>query len=242
MICVETHERVRTITLDRAEKKNALTPEMLRQLIDVFDDETDVHTTLVVGRGGSFCAGFDLAQCLEDEAVWHTLLTDLATVVGRLRACPHPVVIGAKGAAIAGGCALLAGADVVVTDRAAKIGYPVVKLGVSPAVSAPTLRHAIGDGATRARMLCPALIDGAEAARIGLAHHLVDERAQVDARAASVAEMLSEKSPLALRETKRLIHRIADPGDEWLGQALETSRSLVGSHDERARMRAIWGA
>ncbi len=144
MIRTETDGGVRTIVLDRPEKRNALTPAMLDDLAAGVravtlgkGDDAGVRAVLIRGEGRCFCAGFDLDLCRDDgpeQAVMKSFLAGLSDAIVAMRACPRPVVIAAHGAAIAGGCALLGGADLVVADRDAKLGYPVVRLGVSPAI------------------------------------------------------------------------------------------------------------
>jgi methylglutaconyl-CoA hydratase len=152
-----------------------------------------------------------------------------------MRACEVPVVAAAHGAAIAGACALLAGADVVVADQEAKLGYPVVRLGISPAVSAPTLAGAIGPGRARERLLDPGLIDGREGHRIGLVHELAATREEVLGRAREIALGLAGKPRGGVRATKRWLIEI----ERRMGasaidrEGLEASLGLVGSEEQR---------
>ena len=192
------HARVAPMLLDRREKRNALTPDMLeniRKCADHLHTEHDRPRAVVLaGEGEAFCAGFDLSLCKDDPLAMAALLTKLSAAIRTLRRLPMPVVVAAHTAAIAGGCALLAGADFVVTNREAKLGYPVVRLGISPAVNAPMLRLCIGDGRTHERLLDPTLISGEEALRIGLAHECVDEPAQVRRARASPSPPSSRTS------------------------------------------------
>ena len=147
------------------------------------------------------------------------------------------MVIGAHGAAIAGGCALLGGADLVVTNVEAVLGYPVVTLGISPAVTAPLLRLATGDRATRERLLDPTTISGAEARRIGLADLCVEIPEDVAPRAQIEAAKLGMKPWHAFSATKRWLNEIeGSDEDEPLERALEASLALVGSEEERERL------
>ncbi len=244
MIRLEHDGSVAILVLDRAGKRNALTPEMLNALRERSREAAGTARALVIrGEGAVFCAGFDLKVCRDapDGSVMRALLTGLSEAIVALRGLPIPVVAAAHGAAIAGGCALLGGADVVVADRGAKVGYPVVKIGVSPAVSAPFLRLGIGDGATRARMLDPNLIGGEEAAWIGLVHELVDQPDQVLPRALEVARSLAEKPPGAISATKRWLGEIEAIGDR-APVALEASLGLAGGDEERARLQAMFAA
>lgn len=237
--------RIALALLDRREKRNALTPDMLANIRAcaerVHGEHPHSRALVLAGEGDVFCAGFDLSLCRDDELAMSALLTRLSAAARALRRLPVPVVIAAHGAAIAGGCALLAGADYVVTDERAKLGYPVVRLGVSPAVSAPMLRLAVGDGHTRERMLDPALIDGREAVRIGLAHECVADPSEVRPRAIEVARAFAAKPPHALATTKRWLNRVDGSDDDApLDRALHASLALAGGDEERSRLEALW--
>ncbi len=247
MIRTETTSGVATITLDRADKRNALTPAMLGDLAKAISDvEGRANVILLRGEGSVFCAGFDLSLCRDDSAALGELLTGLSECVRALRGSSAPVVIACHGAAIAGGCALLGGADVVVADRGAKLGYPVVRLGISPAVSAPFLRQQVGDGPARARLLDPELISGERGHELGLVQELVESREDVGGAAESIAGSIAAKPSSATSETKRWLSIIEGRPPDGRGHpalmALDVSLSLVGSEEERSRLAELWSA
>lgn len=241
MITSEVSGGLAIIRLNRPDKRNAMTPPMLDGLIDAIKTQrasTSTRALVLSGAGEVFCAGFDLSLCRENSDALTLLLQGLSDAIVALRGLQIPVVLSAHGAAIAGGCALLGGADVVVTNADAKLGYPVVRLGISPAVSAPFLRQAIGDGAARTRLLDPNLMDGREALRIGLAHECVETVAASEPRAIALARELAAKPPSALAQTKAWLSRVSPPSDP-LG-ALRVSLGLVGGNEERERLAAMW--
>jgi len=236
---------VAVVTMDRQEKRNALTPDLLENIAQVADlvhaGEGRAQAVVLAGAGKAFCAGFDMELCRDDEMAMADLLTRLLKAVRALRRLTVPVVAAAHGAAIAGGCALLSGCDFVVTDEHAKLGYPVVKLGVSPAVSSTTLRLAVGDGAARRLMLDPGLISGAEAHRIGLAHECVSSPGDVASCAMELASGLARKPHHAMVATKRWLNEIDGSVDDDLHEsALRASLALAGGPEERARLEAMW--
>ncbi len=130
------HGDIREIALARPDKRNALTPDMLLALRDRITAKATVapRVLLLSGQGPAFCAGFDLSLCKDhpDGSVMRALLSGLHDCIAALRSLDIPVVIAAHGSAIAGGCALLGGGDIIITNAQAKIGYPVPRLGVSP--------------------------------------------------------------------------------------------------------------
>jgi 2-(1,2-epoxy-1,2-dihydrophenyl)acetyl-CoA isomerase len=243
MIQVEAAGEVAVIRLDRADKRNAMTPKMLANLVGAFDTALSARAIVLSGVGDYFCSGFDLTLCRDDDQALADLLTGLSRAVRAIRTAPCPVVVSAHGAAIAGGCALVAAADLAVTDVNAKLGYPVLRLGISPAVNAPALRATIGDAATRARMLEPVTISGAEALRIGLAYECLESSRACEARALAIAQELADKPRHALGYTKRWLGELDRSTDPAIsGASLETSMNLVGSDEQRERLAELWRA
>lgn len=272
MIALTHHDDITTLLLNRPEKRNAMTPPMLREFTRAVRELDDGHDApgrnprraLVIGGvGESFCAGFDLSLCRDDEHALADLLSSLYDAVAALRRAPCPVVIAVHGAAIAGGCALLGGADFVVTHTAAKLGYPVVRLGISPAVTAPFLRTSVGDAHTRAMLLEGALISGAAAAAIGLASDCVATPDDVMPRALHIARELAAKPPAALRATRAWLSELdgtlpppphpassppsnltssttANLAHDTTRAGLETSLRLVANAESRERLAKLW--
>lgn len=245
MITVHDEDAVRTIALTRADKKNALTVKMLEELASALDSPAHTEGTqprgiLLKGEGDTFCSGFDMALCRDDPRVLADMLTGLSSVVRAMRSSPAPIVVSVTGAAVAGGCALVAAADYVVTHHSAKLGYPVVRLGISPAVNVPTLRLAIGDGQARTRAIDPSLISGSEAHRIGLAHECLPTATECAERAAVVASVLAAKGD-ALSTTKMWLNEIDRSLDtSYLNIALDASLQLVGSKEQVDRVASLW--
>lgn len=243
MIRVEFLSQLVLVTLARPENRNALTPEMLESLAGAFEripDET--RAVVVVGDGPAFCSGFDLKLCAADPSggTMRALLTGLSRCVRAMRAAEQPVVIGIHGAAVAGGCALLGGADIVVAERGTKLGYPVTRIGVSPAVSAPFLTAAITDGPARARLLDTELISAPEALRSGLVHELADGPGATRERANDIARHLAAKPGVGVRATKALCNHLTASRTDLAVAGLATSLALTGGDEERERLAAMW--
>lgn len=230
---------VAIIWLDRPEKKNALTPGMLDDLCSALT-QAGTHATVVVlaGKGDALCAGFDLTLCRDNSDALKHLLSGLSRAIRLMRDLPCPVVIAAHGAAIAGGCALLGGADVVVTHESCKLGYPVLRLGISPAVSTPFFAAAIGHGRARERQLSGQLFTGGQAMEWGLAHAMASTPEQVIEEACIIADQLACKPSAGLTATKQWLNELSPCSQARA--ALETSLSLVGGAEERSRLSALW--
>jgi len=240
VIRAERRGDVAVLTLDRAEKRNALVPEMLEQLRSAAEAAAAerARAVLLLGEGRAFCAGFDLELCATAEGAVERLLDELGRTVAVLRGLACPVVAGVQGAAVAGGCALLGGADVVVAERSAKFGYPVLRIGVSPAVSLPFLRRHAGDGPARSRALDPGLIDAGAALALGLAHEVVDDGAAAEHSLACAADLAAKPGVGAIR-TRDWLNTI----EGWEGDAqagLRTSLGLAGGEEERTMLARAW--
>ncbi|TVS08275.1 MAG: enoyl-CoA hydratase/isomerase family protein [Phycisphaerales bacterium] len=221
-----------------------MTPRMLADLAGAIDDAAAApdppRALLLLGEGKVFCAGFDLDLCAADPEgeTMRALLGGLSETIRALRAAPFPTVIGVQGAAIAGGCALLGGADFVVSDSNARFGYPVLRLGVSPAVTAPYLTESVGTGSCRRHLLEPELFDASHALRIGLADELVSDPASVEPAARAAADRLATLPPDAAAATRRWLDRIT--GSASLREpALAASLSLTGGAEERSRIAGL---
>lgn len=229
---------VACISLNRPDKKNAMTPEMLEGFCAAVDETKDrARAVIVRGAGDVFCSGFDLSLCLQDQGVLADLLRGLSRAIRALRDHPSPVVVAVQGAAIAGGCALLGGADVVITHDDAKLGYPVLRLGISPAVSAPFLMQSMGPGAARTRMLDTQLVSGRDALRLGLVHESLAAAVEVPLRAEAVATELALKPRSGMEATKRLMNELDGSKDvERIDNALSASLGLVGLPEESERL------
>lgn len=241
-VSVRGDDHVAIITIERAARRNALTPSLLGALRERIRARGQAcGAMLLAGDGPAFCSGFDLTLCRESPGgeVMRTLLTGLAEVIEAIRASPAPVVVAAHRAAVAGGCAIAAAADVVVSDAQAKLGYPVVRLGVSPAVSGPVLGVRTGFGYTRERMLDSGVINGTEAARIGLVDYLVATPEEVLPYAITLAKVLATKPRGAMCRTKAWLLELDGTG-ALSAPALGASLALTGGIEEQNLLPAAW--
>jgi enoyl-CoA hydratase/carnithine racemase len=210
-------------------------------LIGPSGERTGADVLVIRGEGESFCAGFDLAACVERPALLAELVHDLSRAVRALRSLPIPVVAEVRGAALAGGCALLAGCDFVVVAPDAQVGYPVHRIGVSPAVNLPMLMANALPGAVRQVTVGGTVLDGRAAVRAGLATHCAADAATVPAEAEVLAARLCEKGPAALRATKRWLNELDGSGDPpHAAHAAAASAAAAGGDEFASLLRAFW--
>ena len=187
---------VATVTLNRGDKANALSREMIDALSAAVDvvaarcaPAGDVRVVVVAGAGKAFCAGMDLRGVMDDPVAMGDMLRGLSRASRALRRLPVPTIARVQGAAVGGGCGLMVVTDFAVTHPEAKVGYPEVDLGICPAVVAPWLIKKIGAGRARAMLLAGGTLSGQQGFEAGLATHLCAAD-QLDATVADLARRL----------------------------------------------------
>lgn len=230
------------VKLNRPEKKNAMTPAMLDDLCTALSEAAAKARAIVLGgEGSTFCAGFDLTLCKDNSDALAALLRGLSSAIRLMRDLPCPVIVAAQGAAIAGGCALVCAGDMVITHAECKFGYPVVRLGISPAVNAPYVANAVGGGRTRERLLGGQIFCGREAFELGLAQELAGSPEQVVQAAISLAQTFATKPRCGVEATKSWLNALdGSTNADLAGLALAASLKLVGTPEERERLTALW--
>jgi len=216
---------VLTLTLDRPEKRNALSPELVTALDDALaaaGADDSVRVVVLTGAGTAFSAGADLdALRAMQSATPEENLADsqrLAHLFERIYRLPKPVVARVAGAAVAGGCGLAAVCDIAIAADDARFGFTEVRIGFVPAIVSVFLVRKLGEATLRELCLRGHLIRADEAVRIGLITRAVPA-VLLDAEVGSLAaEMAAETSPTAIRLTKALLADIPGLG---LKEALE---------------------
>jgi methylglutaconyl-CoA hydratase len=223
MVRVEDDGAVRTITLNRPERRNALVPVMMDELSAALTDANTCGARVVVlaGEGESFCAGLDLAVLREMGGMTteeHRVeAARLARMFRALWDVDVPTIAVVQGAAVAGGTGLATMCDFTLAAPEAKFGYTEARIGFVPALVSAYLALQVGDKVARGLMLSGRLFGAEEALRLGLVSEVVagpELRGRADAL---VAELLSN-SPESVRATKELLRL---QRAEWLDAALE---------------------
>jgi methylglutaconyl-CoA hydratase len=203
---------IATIALSRPEKRNAVSAQMISDLLAALEQAETSSTRVVIltGSGKAFCAGMDLEE-LQALATTHSLAKHLedarriAKMFYRLYSFPKPVIAAVNGAAIAGGCGLATLADITLCVPEAKFGYTEVRIGFLPAIVAVFLRRQVGEKQARELLLTGRIFDAAEAMRLGLVNEVVATEDLME-RAREVAMTILECSPSSLMQTKRMFH------------------------------------
>ena len=210
-ILVETSDNVRTLTLNRPEKRNALNDELIAALKDALWDagnDESLRCVVIRGAGEDFCSGADLSQLQKiSQYSEEENLEDarrLAEVFVMIRELPVPVIAAVHGRALAGGCGLATACDLVVATRSARFGYPEVKIGFVPAMVTAILRRDLGEKKSFELLTQGFEFSADEAASLGLVNVVFDDET-FDASVSDYASRYSKVSGSAVAMTKRLL-------------------------------------
>ena len=202
---------VATITLNRPEKRNAISFELIDDLLHALKEveSSDAIVLILTGSGKAFSSGMDLdnlkgligrspEQNLEDSQTMVRLFRSLYEF-------PKVTIAAVNGPAIAGGTGLALLCDFTLAVPEAKFGYTEVRIGFVPAIVSTFLRRQVGEKQARDLLLTGRIIDAEEAARMGLIKEIVAPE-NLLARAGELAALLMENSPASLRATKQLLN------------------------------------
>jgi isohexenylglutaconyl-CoA hydratase len=208
---------VLTLTLDRPEARNALTPEMLDALVAGFDEaegDATVRALVLRAAGPSFCAGGDfggfarlIAQPAPADAPDPIVAANrrYGAVLERLAGLTVPIIAVVAGAAVGGGVGFVAASDFALARADATFRLPEVTLGLPPAQVAPFVADRVGQVRARRMMLTAKLLDADAALRCGLVDYVAADDAELEAELARIVGALDRAEPAALRATKAIL-------------------------------------
>lgn len=235
---------IATIVLNDADRRNAMSHDLFDDLEDCLGqaekavDSKSCHVLRIRGEGPAFCAGFDLGAMA--EGALPSFLERLGAICRRLRHLEAVVVAEVHGPALAGGCALVSACDIVHAGPDAAFGYPVHRLGISPAVSLATLVPGTSPGAARALTLSGDFLDAEAAVGIGLAAAAHPDRTRLEAAVTEVCDRLGAMDATTLRATKRFQNELDGTDDpEVFARSLAASLATAGSEEFRTRIDAV---
>lgn len=224
-----------TVRLNRPDKRNALSGEMVNVLdaeLNALRNDPKVRAVFFRGNGAAFCAGADLAEIQKLQAASVQQNRDdshrLRDFFVKLYTFPKPTAAIVHGPALAGGCGLATCCDFIVADANATFGYPEVRIGFIPAIVMVLLTHQIGERAARDLCLTGRTITAEEGLRLGLVQRLVEPEVLDDA-ALALARELRKNSPQAMATVKHAF---------WRLHGMSTEDALVAASDLNAISRA----
>jgi enoyl-CoA hydratase len=237
-------DRVATVVINRAEKRNALNAAVRRELLHAVDElgaDEGVRVIIITGAGDrAFVAGADITEFAQRTPLEQRAVMESRRVFDVLAACPKPTIAMVNGVALGGGCELAMACDLRIAGRSARFGQPEIRLGLIPGGGGTQrLPRLVGAGRALRLILGGDVIDAEEALRIGLVDELAEDDA-LKARTMALARTLAGYSPVAVRLAKAAV---AAAWETPLGAGLALERELFitafGSDDRKEGVQAF---
>ncbi len=221
--------QISVVTLNRPERRNALTLELLTELcaaINVASNDAQQRVIILRGAGVAFCTGLDLKEAA-DQTKAHATAEMVANTLIAISQTRLITIAAVHGAAVAGGAGIMSACDFVVAAHRAKIGYPEVRRGLVAGLVMTFLRRQVGERNMRELLLGSELIDAERAKELGLVNRVVAQ-GDLTNEALKFAESVLQGAPYALAQTKRLI-------DELWWHSVKEDVDLALEYHMRAR-------
>ena len=198
-----------TITLNRPEKRNALSLELMEELIAALERlgaERDVRAIVIEGAGPAFSAGHDLGEMVARDAAFYERLFDVCTVMMEtIHRVPQPVIAKVHAVATAAGCQLVASCDLAVASEDARFATPGVKIGLFCTTPMVPIARAVGRKRALEMLLTGEPIDAATAESWGLVNRVVPAD-DLDAAVDALAQRICRSSPNVVALGKRAFY------------------------------------
>src|SRR5437868_10642375 len=201
--------QITVVTLNRSERRNSLTIELLNELIAairVASDEPRERVLILRGAGAAFCTGLDLKEAADLKKAQMTAELVAKTLI-TLAETRLVTIAAVHGAAVAGGAGIMSACDFVVAAEKTKIGYPEVRRGLVAGLVMTFLRRQVGERNMRELLFSGELIDAARAKEIGLVNRVVAPEDVMNEGKKFAASVL-QGAPGALAQTKRLVEEL----------------------------------
>jgi enoyl-CoA hydratase/carnithine racemase len=190
-----------TITLNRPEKRNALSLELMEELVVALaslGSERDLRTIVITGAGPVFSAGHDLSEMIGRDVAFYQRLFDVCTeLMETIHRVPQPVIAKVHGVATAAGCQLVAACDLAVAASDARFATPGVKIGLFCSTPMVPLTRAIGRKRALEMLLTGEMVDAVTAQKWGLVNHVVAPDA-LDEAVIELVDAIARSSPLTV--------------------------------------------
>jgi enoyl-CoA hydratase/carnithine racemase len=236
LLSIERREAVALVTLQRPEKRNALSIDLRVELGDAFralGEDGGVGCIVLTGAGTAFCAGMDVDEFGGDDDHRRRLVETSTGAFEAVGSCPRPVLAAVNGPALAGGFALALLCDLRIAASSASFGFPELPRGIPPSYA--SARAALGLGAAAEVALTGRVFGAQEAARLGAVNEVVADEDCVE-RSLAVAEGIAAAPRSAILETKRriLIDRERNFGEMFAEEARVFREALLGSEPDDA--------
>jgi methylglutaconyl-CoA hydratase len=227
LVRIERRGSAAFLTLNRAEKRNALSRALIAALGSRLAEATadpQIRVVVLAASGRAFCAGLDLDELNEmmtepnaRDRMQHDA-RQLAAVYRALATSPKPTIAAVNGPAVAGGAGLVTACDFAIATPQAKFGYPEVRRGIMPAIITPMLLRLVSVRAAKYLLLTGSLVDAAAAEIMGIYNKVVPAD-QLDEEVTACVNDLLSGGPATLYGTKQWIDRCSAIPDLWIESA-----------------------
>ena len=204
LVLTTTSNAVATVTMNRPDKRNALSLELRRALAETFERvgaDPSASVVVLTGAGTAFCAGMDRSQFGGDESNRHALYETSIRLFETLAGVPVPTIAAVNGPALGGGSALAAACDLRLASPSATFGHPEIGFGVPPSYGA-LLRLGLTDHLARELAFTGRIIDASEALSLGVVRSVDDD---VVAGAQRLAGEMAKHGRAVLEQAKRIM-------------------------------------
>jgi enoyl-CoA hydratase len=242
LVLTEVSDHIATITLNRPKALNALSPELMDELIaavEAADADDTVRVLILTGGPKVFAAGADI-KAMSESSPMKMVVSRLIAKWDRIRACRKPIIAAVGGYALGGGCELAMMCDIILASETAQFGQPEINIGVIPgAGGTQRLTRAIGPYRAMELILTGEMISAQEAARYGLVNHICPADALMG-EARRLAAKIAARPPLAVQLAKDAVRYAAET---TLREGLEIEKRnfylLFDTQDQKEGMRAF---
>lgn len=222
-LIVKEEGAVTRVTLNRPEKRNALSLALMAELTDVLR-RLKAQVVVIEGAGPCFSAGHDLSEMVGRSVSFYQELFEACVVLMEtVQAIPQPVIAKVHGVATAAGCQLVATCDLAVAEEGARFATPGVKIGLFCSTPMVAVSRAVGRKRAMEMLLTGDFVDAATAAEWGLVNRVVPAD-QLDQAVADLAERIAASSPLTVRTGKQAFYRQIDVDQ---GQAYDLTKAVM---------------
>jgi len=242
MIAISDNVQIRkdgpsgTIVINRPDRRNALSREIVEMLIQALDDfhnERTVRAVILTGTGDTFCSGTDLHQMQETSAakdsleVWHKDVQTFQELIEKMLRFPKPIIASVNGWVVGTGLALVLASDIVIAGDQAQVRMPEALRGLSAGVTTPLLNFRLGASVASSLLYSAAAVEANEALTFGLFHEVV-ETELVWARSFEMAKECAAGARESHQLTKQMLN-------ETIGETLMTQLSIGAANMAAAR-------
>ncbi len=241
-ILIEIHNRVGLVRLNRPKALNALSHQLLVELMDaleVFDKDEQVGAIVITGNERAFAAGADISEMVQAGPI-EMMVGDPIAVFDRIRLIHKPVIAAVSGYCLGGGNELAMSCDMIIASETARFGQPEINLGVIPgAGGTQRLPRLVGKHLAMEMILNNRTLTPAEALQYGLVNRVVPVERYLD-EALTLAAEIAERAPLAVRLAKQAINQAYETSlTDGITDERRAFYFLFASQDQKEGMQAF---